>query len=242
MSLLTNLVSYYRLDESSGDALDARGTNTLADHGSCGTAAGKAGTARSFDGSTQYLAHADNADLSTGDVDFTIACWFKTATTVRGCLVGKDVDSPANSRDYTLDVFTAAPRFYINGGTTGGALVAAPSVSTGTWYHVVAWHDSVNDELGICLNAGTPTTAATGGVAPQDSAAEFRIGARAYSGVEDFFTGSIDEVGFWKRVLTPSERASLYNGGAGLAYPGFGGGGTFRRSPGQRPGSRGVLA
>ena len=31
--------------------------------------------------------------------------------------------------------------------------------------------------------------------------------------------GLIDEVGLWRRVLTPAERTTLYNCGAGLTYP-----------------------
>ena len=42
--------------------------------------------------------------------------------------------------------------------------------------------------------------------------------------------GRIDEVGFWKRVLTSSERSLLYNGGVGLTYP-FSGAPTPTRTP-----------
>jgi hypothetical protein len=43
-----------------------------------------------------------------------------------------------------------------------------------------------------------------------------RIGAFAYAGI--YTNGSIDEVGFWKRVLTADERTWLYNSGAGRTY------------------------
>ena len=42
--------------------------------------------------------------------------------------------------------------------------------------------------------------------------------------------GRIDEVGFWKRVLTSAERSLLYNGGVGLTYP-FSGAPTPTRTP-----------
>src|SRR3989304_4743325 len=42
--------------------------------------------------------------------------------------------------------------------------------------------------------------------------------------------GRIDDVGFWKRVLTSSERSLLYNGGVGLTYP-FSGAPTPTRTP-----------
>ena len=34
-----------------------------------------------------------------------------------------------------------------------------------------------------------------------------------------YWDGLIDEVGFWKRILTAQEKTNLYNAGAGLAYP-----------------------
>ena len=33
------------------------------------------------------------------------------------------------------------------------------------------------------------------------------------------FDGLIDEVGYWKRTLTPAERTTLYDFGRGLTYP-----------------------
>ena len=79
MSLLTDLVSYWKLDEASGDALDSHGTNNLTVNGSIGTAAGKIGSARDLEssGSDQYFSLADNASLSTGDIDFSVAGWVK---------------------------------------------------------------------------------------------------------------------------------------------------------------------
>jgi RHS repeat-associated protein len=49
--------------------------------------------------------------------------------------------------------------------------------------------------------------------------ANFEIGRRAgCSPIGCNFGGRIDEVGLWKRVLTPEERSALYNAGAGRTY------------------------
>jgi hypothetical protein len=85
------------------------------------------------------------------------------------------------------------------------------------WYHIICWHDSVNNVIGISINDGTPDTAAhsTGSF---DSTTDFVLGCAA--DLVGFLNGSIDEVGFWKgRVLGSAERSELYNGGLGLAYP-----------------------
>jgi hypothetical protein len=232
MSLTDSLISYWKLDEASGNALDAHGSNTLTDNNTVGTAAGKINTARQFTAAnSEYLNHADNTDLSTGDIDFTFAAWVYLETTPAAELsyivISKDND--AGSREYVLDINNpSTPRFYVNGGG-GGMLVSwSANLSTGVWYHVVGWHDATANQLGICVNAGTPVTQSTGGTAPNDGTAEFRLGNRSYSGFEGYLDGRIDEVGFWKRVLTSQERTDLYNGGAGLAYPFTGGGGGFK--------------
>ncbi len=50
-----------------------------------------------------------------------------------------------------------------------------------------------------------------------DGAGEFQVGA--ISSTSLWWNGSIDEFGFWKRVLTSQERTDLYAAGAGLTYP-----------------------
>jgi hypothetical protein len=52
----------------------------------------------------------------------------------------------------------------------------------------------------------------------QDSAAEFALGRRAGTESELYWSGRIDEVGIWKRLLTAEERAALYNGGQGFPF------------------------
>jgi hypothetical protein len=49
------------------------------------------------------------------------------------------------------------------------------------------------------------------------STSPFAIGATGNA--IDLLDGAVDEVGFWKRVLTAQERTALYNSGLGLTYP-----------------------
>ncbi|TMJ00815.1 MAG: LamG domain-containing protein [Alphaproteobacteria bacterium] len=221
MSLLTNLVSYWKMDEASGNALDAHGSNDLTDNNGVGSATGKIGNARDLEqSSSQYFSHADNADLSTGDIDFTFAMWVKAESFPSfPVLLNKGVTS--GTREYLLYYDTSASRFVwlVQDASTAETNVVANNfgaASTSTWYHVVVWHDAGNNQIGISVNAGTPNTSSTsGGVV--DGAGTFSVGASPSQSL--YWDGLIDEVGFWKRVLTSQERADLYAGGAGLAYP-----------------------
>jgi hypothetical protein len=78
------------------------------------------------------------------------------------------------------------------------------------------WHDSVNNVICITVNDGAVSSLAhTIGV--QKNTVPFGIGARPTD--PQSLNGQVDELGFWKRVLTPAERTALYNGGAGKPYP-----------------------
>lgn len=230
MALTDNLVSYWKMDEASGDAVDAHGSNTLADNNTVGSGTGKINNARDFEsGSNEYFSIADNADLSTGDIDFTIQVWVNLESKGFNPIVAK---WGGTSQEYLLWYRSDQDKFELlvtHDGSTSAFVRAATfgAPSTGTWYCVHAWHDATGNQLGIAVNAGSADTQShSAGVV--NGAEGFKIGN---DGFGNDFDGLIDEVGFWKRVLTSDERTELYNGGSGLAYSSFGGGGggTNRR-------------
>src|SRR3990167_7395409 len=77
----TGLISWWSLDEASGQRNDSHGSNHLTDNNTVLSAAGKVGNAADFEKSnSEFLSIADNPNLSTGDIDFTIAIWVKPET------------------------------------------------------------------------------------------------------------------------------------------------------------------
>lgn len=237
MSLLTSLVSYWKLDEASGNALDAHGSNDLTDNNTVGAGTGIINNGRDFDeASREYFSKSDNADLSTGDIDFTFQAWIKPETIARNAydtVIAKWSGSNLEYLLYFYETALFAPGgqskkviFAVSNDGSASTLVVASTfgdLSAGTWYCVHGWHDSVNNQIGISVNAGTADTAAhTTGV--RDGTATFEIGRNVDDGSGGVMNGLVDEVGFWKRVLTSGERTSLYNGGSGLPYSSFGGG------------------
>jgi hypothetical protein len=243
MALADNLIAYWPLDEASGDALDAHGSLDLTETGgTIGTATGKVGDARDFEADdTEFFARADGTDLSTGDIDFTFAAWVQLESKPSSAtLISKGTVS--DGEYYLMYRGGGTDRFefsaYGGAGFASGSTARADNLgspSSATWYFVVAWHDSVNNQIGIAVNAGTADTAShSAGVL--DGSGAFFLGAgyphHPATGGEPW-DGLIDEVGFWKRVLTGSERTELYNAGAGRDYAyiagGGGGGGNRRR-------------
>lgn len=233
-ALTTNLISFWELEEASGTRNDAHSTNHLTDNASVGSAVGKVGTAADLEsGSFQYLSRADNAALSTGDIDFSVAAWIKIESLGSYMAIAAKGDHSSNQREY---------EFFIDGGTnravfrvsSNGTVAGLSSnleattfgaLSTATWYFVVAYHDSVNNLIGVCVNNTCDTASWSSGAF--DGTAAFMIG-RDLSDGSAYFDGLIDQAGFWKKVLTSQDKIDLYNGGSGISYATLSGGGpTF---------------
>lgn len=220
----TSLTAYWKLDEASGTRNDSHGSNHLTDNNTVTAATAKLGTyaAEFTPGNQEYLSLADNADLSVSDIDFAFSLWLYIydATGTYGIL-SKDGSNGATGGCYELRLGDTSRRLTWLIRQSGGgdcARVTADNfgnLSSNTWYHVVVWHDAVNNVAGISIN-GTANTVSTTGT-PFDNGGIFALGAHSY--LSQYYNGRIDEVGFWKRMLTSQERSDLYNGGAGLAYP-----------------------
>lgn len=234
-ALSDNLVAYYKLDEASGNAVDALGANDLTEtSGSIGTTTGKINGARACaGGDTEYFERTDNATFSTGDIDFSFQVWVNATSLVSFPVVFRKGANGA--RDYILYIDTSdsnKPAWEVSSnGASGTTVKWGTGLTTSTWYHIVCWHDAAANQIGIAVNAGTAVTSShSTGV--QDGAGTFQLGAGSDQGL--YWDGLIDEFGMWKRVLSSGERTSLYNGGSGLPYSSFGGGAAPRqpRPPG----------
>lgn len=218
-SLTQGLQSYWQLNERWGLRLDRVGVNYLTDINTVTRAAGKLTYAAEFAAaSQQYLTIADNPSLSTGDVDFTLAAWvYLTDKSGSRGIIAKSTGGSFDTFEYGLDYYKTLDTFrlLVSNGTTAAAATWNPSPALNTWYWIVAWHDSTNDQICIQVNNGPPncTPYTAGGF---DSPFPFTIGRNYGAWV---WNGRIDGAGFWKRVLTPAERTALYNSGAGCDYP-----------------------
>jgi hypothetical protein len=220
-NLKTSLVSYWKMDESTGSRSDSISTNHLTDN-SISSVGGKISNAAHFvkssatNGNGLYI--FDNASLHSGDIDFTFAAWVKMNAYTTGAVIGKG-DAGAR-REYRLVFDGNSKHFqFVVNTSTGEKVVSTPvnSVTTGNWYFVVAYHNKSTDQIGVSLNNGTPVITSTGGAAPLVFDGWFTIGDfRDVSGYR--LDGDVDEVGFWKRILTSQEKTDLYNGATGNSY------------------------
>lgn len=217
-SLLTSLQAYWKLDEASGTRSDAHGANHLTDNNTVTQAAGKLDSAAQFTASSsEYLSLADNAALSTGDIDFTLCAWVYLDSGGERAAVTKWT-SAGNQKEYALlTEADSKPYLYVShNGVNLASVNAAAALSTGAWHLLIGWHDAAADTLNLQVDNGSVNSAAhTLGV--RDGTGQFNLGALEGAGY--FMNGRIDGAGMWKRVLTSGERSALWNAGAGLDYP-----------------------
>jgi hypothetical protein len=226
------LIAYWPGNEASGNLLDAH-TNGL-DLTDTGTVTNNTGniypTARQYDRDNhEYFTRDDEDLLSFGDTDWTLAAWVYLDNKDNGqFFVSKDGNA-SNKREVQLCyVKTPTDRFkaWVFTGSADAGNVAANNLgspSAGTWYFIVLWHDPTANTLNIQVNNGAIDSAATT-AAMGDGTAAFRIGSIVAWSVYDM-DGRIGPVGFWKSaaggggILTPAQRAWLYNNGAGRRFP-----------------------
>jgi hypothetical protein len=222
--LVPNAVSYWKLDESSGDAIDSAGANPLLAISAPGAGAGVLGNARTFNGSPQYFETSSNPSLEIGAASFSVSAWVNMQDiSTNRTFIGKQIESPSANRDYSLYYDAVFHRLIFQAaGPDGVTLTRATANSVGTpepntWYFVAGGYDQANGYLWISVNGGAKETMPFTG-AVHIGPAPFMIGGVSNSSL-GFQLGRIDEVGLWRRALTASDISHLYNAGHALAYP-----------------------
>lgn len=241
-TLTTGLVSYWELEEASGNRVDSHGSNDLSAGNSPGNITGILGSGVDLEnGSDQYLEITDAAQTGldiTNDV--SISAWIKLeqlpSTAGESFVIVSKYKWTAGARSYQVHLTTAdklvaayySPTVKYAQDVSNSAIVTGGDV--GNWVHIVATIDSSAQDIKLYKNGSlvASTLDENGATSILNSAAPFTVGT-FFSGYESTaaFDGGIDELGIWSKVLTSDEVSDLYNSGSGLAYEAATGGSTY---------------
>ena len=227
MAIIDNLISYWKLDESSGDAADAHGSNTLVNTGTpYGT--GKINNGAAFDADGK-LGDADIAAFDFGATDpFSISCWVNPTNDVN-CYIASKFFATVSEYGWYLRITGAAGAKKIRFNHASNNLIdetilvdGSTSITTGSWFHVVMTYSGSGTAAGVNLyvnGAGETENVIFDalGTVPANTVA-FNLG-NANNATASAMDGVLDEFGIWSRELTSGEVTSLYNSGNALAYP-----------------------
>jgi len=220
MALATSIVSYWKLDDASGNAIDAHASNdgvvTSATQGETGIL----NDCYLFDGTNDYITVPDNSALDIdGTKSFSISAWVKTTDTGAEYLFNKRYTDGAGAGWSVL----------VNGGyldtywkdSTGQTIASTndgTQVNDGDWHHVGLSFNLATGSLTRYVDGSQTGTVDTNtNLDDMSNARSFYIGC--VDAPASFFSGNIDEIGIWAKVLTADEFTELYNGGIPLAYP-----------------------
>jgi hypothetical protein len=214
--LLTNLVAHWDMEEASGTRVDAQGANDLTENGgTIANATGKLGNGADLEeSSSQYFQITDPADLSLGaGVSFSVALWYKPESNASGdALIGKN-----SEYHLMVDMGSTTQIFFQIRGNNN--VFHSATLSTGTWYFIVASYNATTGEIAVSVNGGAPETG-NEGTNPSDTGNDVFIG-QAFDGSQRI-DGMIDSMSFWKgRVLNSTDITNLYNSGNGLPFSSF---------------------
>lgn len=202
-------VSYWKLDESSGNASDSIGSNTGTNNGTVTYSSGKINNGAVFNGSSQYFTYPNT--IQTGAGSWSVNLWVKTSSS------GTNKELlfwGTGSTGQAIDIYMSSSNkltsnFY--GG--GGIATSTTSINSGSFVMCTVTYDG--SLIKVYVNG---TLEATGSSYTANIVSSLRyIGID--SGGGNFWNGSMDEIGAWTRALTSTEITQLYNGGAGIQYP-----------------------
>lgn len=206
-TLTTNLISYYKLENSN----DSFGSNNMTNVSSVTFGTGKVSNcANNFNGVTaRWLTYATPL---TSSVEFSCASWINLATTSsHGTVFSMGTSGGWGIGVGGTEFGTAGNKLF---GLAGGVAWKNFNVDIGIgWHHIVLTKDSTTWK-GYIDAVVCPTTFGGTIIAPTGNST---IGANVVTFLPQYrlFDGKIDELGVWSKALTLQEITDLYNGGNG---------------------------
>jgi hypothetical protein len=218
-TLMNGLMSYWRLDETSGTRVDAIGDNDLTDNNTVGSEVrAPMGQVALFNSANvEFLSSASTA-LSLGNSPYTFSIWSYVTDAINNApllIKGKD-----NLNEYFLAVDDGGSGngHYRYMWKTRGQSEAVYShgsyalIENTGWHHLIVRRDPSNSQIGMIFDGGTPVTTATAGTITS-TANIFSMGS--FANLFNY-SGDLVHCALWPtRVLSAPERAELWNGGVG---------------------------
>ncbi len=215
-SLENDLISYYKLDETSGDVIDSHGSNNGTNNGATRGVTGKIENAFDFDGSNDYVS------TPTETRETMSFSWWRKGTEPTAWL---ELSSHKTGNDQgNIGIgFNADGIFrlqFISTNVNEFTDNVETDALDGNWHHaVVVVEKSGSDTIVTAYLDGEFVEDVTISSASLSDNFPIYFGA----GETDYPTHfnaevTLDEIGIWHRALTSSEVTDLYNDGDGLGY------------------------
>ena len=214
-SLDNGLVSYYKLDETSGVVIDSLGLRNGTNGGAIANSTGKINTAYKFDGINDNVTMTGNLGIS-GAGARTLNAWINVT------------DATGDARGFLGWGGTGANTFFVVTNSVGGS--GNWSVWTGSGTTEITSNASCSADLNTYVMItsvynGTATILYRNGVIRGIKAGTIattdNVLLLGRATQDTWGAGIIDEVSIWNRTLSADEIIYLYNNGTGMSYGGY---------------------
>lgn len=220
-TLLNGLVASWSLDGNGADDLGAANMSAQGT-GAITWETGKLGQAARF-GTGNRLQTADlpnTPPVVHPTSAFTFSAWIYPRTawaSLEGCRLLADFPGLTSLNRWLIFVNSGVLKFFVQ--RAGGSIlnIGTTNPPLNAWTHIMGTADGSG--IAYYFDNALAASASWGAAATYNASTyQITVGNSPVTGV-GFNDGTIDSFQLWDRVLTSGERAELYNGGAGKAYP-----------------------
>jgi len=180
--------------------------------------------AHSFDGEDDIISCGDITNLRSPEY-FTVMFWFKRTEDnsgsshdsnhgVNNIMYSKGSDGDNDNIEIGTDGSNV--EIYLDSQAGDDKLNFNHGISDNTWYHLVVTYDQgQSDETTLYIDGSeVESWSDARGKLDQSAGSPVTIGDTDHQSAP--FTGLVDEVAVWTRVLTSSQISAIYNSGSGI--------------------------
>lgn len=216
-SLLTGILGYWKMDEASGNLVDAHAAYDLTVAGN--PSYGGSGVGLTFDGTGDWASIPIYGNTALAPIKCSVSAWFHLTTNdFLGVAGAYYIDENPGGWWIATENTKMRATVYDNLGS-GAEVTSTTTINTGGWFLVVITMDGVHLKMYIngSQEGGDQDAAFNLSYNYWDGAGWFAIGCKFPNDTP--MIGTIKEVGYWSRDLTSTEVTTLYNSGSVLTYP-----------------------
>ena len=161
---------------------------------------------------TSAIGYISCSNICDNLANFSVSLWFQNSISSGAPLVVGKLGTGGTASGQGWGVLQDATKIGIftqlNGGSTFRELDVSVAVNNGKWHHgVFTVSNYVPQNIYIDGVAVATTTLGSGTVNTTTNPANLTIGGDTHS---DWYSGNLDVIGIWNRILTPDEVQRLY--------------------------------
>ena len=204
---LYGMVGYWKLDDASGStASDSSGAGNDGTLNGPTWTTGRIAGGLLFNGTSQYVSVPHSSNLSLTQ-QITLAAWVKS-NDLTGKRIAISKGTTANNFNYWLGTLGTEITFGFNNGSSQEFTTTGANLGANNWCHLAATFDNATDQVHVYLN-GIEVLSTTTTATPSVNSESLTIGKDAAG---EYWSGSLDDVRVYNRVLCPTEVQALYSG------------------------------